>query len=380
MRDITLRDPIAKHPLNVGRVAWWLGLPGLTGGPKWFDLMGLSHAAYSVTTPPSLGAWSPTARPGGYAQANFASNRWTTPSAPRLDCPAGLTLSSWVNPNATQGIHAEIFRRNNSYLFRFDGSLVPVAYIWNTVGFTSLAAASAIPAAKWSMATVTWDHVNISLYVNGILSASVAKTGTAPTGSSALVIGDSETANAEPFSGSLDDVAVWNRSLSAAQIFQLYTLSQQGYPGVLNRESRTIVAFGSGTAYSSALPSILSSEQFGAMTAAGVIGSALPAVLSAEFFGSTTSTAAITATLPAIASAEFFGSTTIAATITATLPAIASAEFFGAISSSSGQVLASALPSILSAESFGAITASQTTGAPDPGVYPDWTQSSFLYL
>jgi hypothetical protein len=54
MRDITLRDPIAKHPLNVGRVAWWLGLPGLTGGPKWFDLMGLSHAAYSVTTPPSL--------------------------------------------------------------------------------------------------------------------------------------------------------------------------------------------------------------------------------------------------------------------------------------------------------------------------------------
>jgi hypothetical protein len=67
---------------------------------------------------------------------------------------------------------------------------------------------------------------------------------------------------------------------------------------------------------------------------------------------------------------------------------------------SSTLAIASAIPSIPSAEQFGAMLTSQGTGtpagslaplwmillvsgsggsAPDPGVYPDWTQTDFIY-
>ena len=44
------------------------------------------------------------------------------------------------------------------------------------------------------------------------------------------------------FDGLIDEVRLYNRPLSAAEILQLYQLSQQGYPGVLNRIPRRFVA------------------------------------------------------------------------------------------------------------------------------------------
>jgi len=72
------------------------------------------------------------------------------------------------------------------------------------------------------------------VYINGVLDSSTASfTGNPDVSVQTLNIGDD--AGPDFFKGSMDDIGVWYYNLSAKQIYQMYLLSQQGYPGVLRR-------------------------------------------------------------------------------------------------------------------------------------------------
>ena len=62
------------------------------------------------------------------------------------------------------------------------------------------------------------------LYVNGVLqSDSVSYPSGLAVGTSPMKIGVFYTDNNLPFDGGIDDVRIYNRALSAAEVSQLYT-------------------------------------------------------------------------------------------------------------------------------------------------------------
>ncbi|MEK6968805.1 MAG: LamG-like jellyroll fold domain-containing protein, partial [Nanoarchaeota archaeon] len=86
-------------------------------------------------------------------------------------------------------------------------------------------ASSAITADVWSHVAATYDGATVNLYVNGKLKASNAETSIPNLTSQDFVIGrrgDIADDAAQVFNGTIDEFFIFNRSLSADQIWNLY--------------------------------------------------------------------------------------------------------------------------------------------------------------
>ena len=92
----------------------------------------------------------------------------------------------------------------------------PSAHVFTT-GDLGLLGPSALPLSTWSHLAMTWDGLTVRVYVNGAQVSSSALAGTAMTSTSPLRIGGNGVWP-EWFSGVIDEVRVYNRALSAAEI------------------------------------------------------------------------------------------------------------------------------------------------------------------
>jgi hypothetical protein len=112
----------------------------------------------------------------------------------------------------------------------------------------------ALVANRWVHITVVYDGSlanasRVKIYKNGqALATSVI--GTLPTtlsvSTTALRLGVCEGFG-RPFIGNIGEIQIWRqRPLSASQVAGLYTLSQQGYPGLLRRLTRHAAAAAGG--------------------------------------------------------------------------------------------------------------------------------------
>jgi len=88
------------------------------------------------------------------------------------------------------------------------------------VGTTStlIGSGPALVAGQWTHVAATYDGAQMRLYQNGVLTGSLAKTGTIATNSSvAAWIGDNPTLG-KSFDGLIDEVRIWSRVLNATEI------------------------------------------------------------------------------------------------------------------------------------------------------------------
>lgn len=85
-----------------------------------------------------------------------------------------------------------------------------------------------MPMTNWVYLVGTFDGGTLRFYTNGVLAASA--TGTmGPTNSASLLIGDSGSeGGCKPFVGLIDEVAIYNRALSDAEILALYNAGSDG--------------------------------------------------------------------------------------------------------------------------------------------------------
>ena len=92
-------------------------------------------------------------------------------------------------------------------------------------GFMSIGgidrAVSAIPsltAGAWAHIAMTYDGTRQRLYINGVEVLNRAQTGSVAVSAGALRIGGNASWAGEFFRGLIDEVRVYNRALSAAEI------------------------------------------------------------------------------------------------------------------------------------------------------------------
>ena len=92
-------------------------------------------------------------------------------------------------------------------------------------GFVTPTAADVAPMGTWTHVAGTYDGATARLYVNGIEVASEAMTGTIPADTTPVILGgngnDASGVPTELFPGRIDELMLYARALSAAEIAEL---------------------------------------------------------------------------------------------------------------------------------------------------------------
>jgi hypothetical protein len=165
-------------------------------------------------------ALSTTWTSGKYGEAlNFngtTSNVWIS-DAPILHLTNAMTLEAWVYPTSTTARYRDvIYKGVDNYYVEATSPQAGAPVTGGT--FTSeLFGTSALPVNTWSYLAATYDRSTLRLYVNGVQVASKSATAAIAVSSNPLRIGGNTTYGSY-YNGVIDDVRIYNRALTQAEI------------------------------------------------------------------------------------------------------------------------------------------------------------------
>jgi len=168
----------------------------------------------------SSGTTWTTGKFGNALVFNGTSAKVTVPNAPSLQLTTGMTLEAWIFPTrAPTGWRAIVDKNVDGYYIMAstdNGNRPGVGGTW-TDGNKNLFGPSVVPVNTWTHLAATFDGSATRLFVNGVQVASQAQTAPLKTTTATLQIG-ADSYPSEFFAGLIDEVRIYNRALSAAEI------------------------------------------------------------------------------------------------------------------------------------------------------------------
>lgn len=200
-----------------GPVGYWR--LGEAGGTNAADQRTANPGTYLGS--PGLGAASLLAGDAGNTAVRFdgADDAVRVPSSGALGFGTAFSLEAWIQLErlpATGG-WASVVSKGESYSLQFNGPRLEFMVIQNGTRRRLLAPSGAIAAGGVYHVVGTYDGATQSLYVNGTQVASARLTGAATVTANPLHIGSWDGAG-EFFADRIDEVAVYDRALTAAQV------------------------------------------------------------------------------------------------------------------------------------------------------------------
>lgn len=236
---INLQNPLIRtHNLNVGRVAWWLPVPGFIGGNTWYDLCG-KYPGTLTSMANSNNGWASIQPPGALGNSLLFDGSAGYVSAPITNTLLGSTptVLCWVNQFASGGSSVGAWVCGNTayygsfYLGWNAGHGNTFCQVFSGSGATVQSVAGTGLAGSWHRVGAVLG-VSSKIYIDGKLDSSATLSSVGAF--TALQIGG-DTTDGYYAKCRLTDVSIYSRALSAAEFQQDYILSQQGYPGVLRQ-------------------------------------------------------------------------------------------------------------------------------------------------
>jgi len=204
-----------SHPIARGLVGCWRATPGMTSGNKWYDLSGRNNHGTLTNGP----VWR------GNALYFDGTNDYVTLGGPVYNPGSGhITVAAWINPSKTT-IQTIIGNRTTGpFNFSFRGDTAGDPLMFTIYGVIDRFSSATNMTDGMHHVAVTYDKVNISFYVDGKWLSSHAQTGNFTAGSGNMLIGAVNNIGTPAgfFRGLVNDVRVYNRALSAAEIKSLY--------------------------------------------------------------------------------------------------------------------------------------------------------------
>jgi hypothetical protein len=156
----------------------------------------------------------------------------TAVTSPSLEATSSLTVEAWIFPTTTSTLYQRIIEKGGpgtgkgyDLEFNIAATSSRVRFnLWN-VTQTSVDSKSSIPTGTWTHVVGTYTVNGTSnfakIYINGVLDNTNSVTKPAPImakDTGALALGKSATALTNFFFGSLDEVKIYNRVLSADEV------------------------------------------------------------------------------------------------------------------------------------------------------------------
>ena len=164
--------------------------------------------------------WMPTGRFGAALLFNGTSSLVSVSDSATLDLTNRLTLEAWVQPTAGGNWRTALLKERPSglsyALYSHDATTGPAGYP-TISGDRAVQGGGALPLNTWSHIAMTYDGANMRFYVNGVQVSVRAQTGSTAISAGMLRIGGN-TVWGEYFAGLIDEVRIYNRALTAAEI------------------------------------------------------------------------------------------------------------------------------------------------------------------
>lgn len=220
-------------PVVSGLVGWW------PGDGSAMDIVGTNHGTLQG------GA---TAGLPGFVNSSFnfdGTNGYVSiPDSPELR-PTNFTIEAWVKLDAlntpgtaNESVQFFVFKQNTRSNF-FEGYWLGKSSATGTDAFVFAVTSAAgvfVPVRSGTIQTGLWYHVAavrgsnyIQLYTNGVFSAQAAVNFPQDYGNQPLYFGSSglPSYDRKP-KGSLDEISLYNRALSAGEINAIYSAGADG--------------------------------------------------------------------------------------------------------------------------------------------------------
>jgi len=164
----------------------------------------------------------------GYFSGGLAFNGAsyvTIPSSASLTLTTAMTLEAWVLPTTTPRKRSTVIMKEQPGAFVYSlyassPTRRPFVYInteANTSGERGVGGSWALRRNGWSYFAGTYDGVTLKIYVDGTLVSSQAVAGAIRTSTGPVRIGGNSVWG-EYFQGRIDEVRIYNRALSPAEI------------------------------------------------------------------------------------------------------------------------------------------------------------------
>ena len=152
--------------------------------------------------------------------------------------PSYITVEAWVYPTG-YGYYTSFLTKNYygtwtepyfEYLLWLMNADPKPGFELTVSGapvYTGTGSPDSIPMNEWTYLAATYDGAYVKLYVNGVLKGnSTAPNGPIESRPYPLYIGPSSASANHKFDGKIDEVSIWNRSLSAEEILSHYYREQ----------------------------------------------------------------------------------------------------------------------------------------------------------
>ncbi len=208
----------APDTLNNGLVGYWkmdeASWNGTAG--EVIDSSGNGNHGVGVGATPVPGKF---ANGGGFD----GSNDYVSVTDSSSISPIGpISLSAWLKPS-TSIVSKALIVKEGSYRLVTNGSGYPLCQIHNGVAWqTAATSTTVLTTGSWQQAVCSYDQTNIKVFVNGIQTGSFPLTTTIADTGNALEIGKDSGGTYSLYSGIIDDLRIYNRALSPAEVQTLY--------------------------------------------------------------------------------------------------------------------------------------------------------------
>lgn len=208
----------SSNSLKNGLVGWWTfdGVNVTSTGA--IDSSGNGNSGTRTGTKVTTG------KIGQALSFNGSNGFVSSTHSTSLNITGNITISAWVKPNAaamagypmivTKGaVNTGYLLFLNSGLLTFRLTFSPDRNVTTNIRLTT---------STWNYITAVYDGTLAKVYVNGVFNNSASYAGvTLDSNTNSLGIGGRES---NFLDGALDDVRIYNRALSGAEIAQLYTM------------------------------------------------------------------------------------------------------------------------------------------------------------